>query len=125
MARLALTGTSLKTLPGSFPTLPPAADALDIVFIGPAVAADGISFPLTGNEILLVRNIHATLAQTVTISSQADSRGRTGDIAAYSLAAGDFAAFGPFGLEGWRQTDGALYAVGSTTDIKFAVLRLP
>jgi len=121
MARLAVTAF---TPPGSYPAaLPLVADAADFTFTGPGVAADGISFLNVGREILLARNIHATNAATVTISSVA-YLGRTGDITAYSLAAGDFAAFGPFDPTGWNQSGGLVYAVGSATDIKFAVLKL-
>jgi hypothetical protein len=120
MPRLAITPATPK---GPFLTGQPAADQLDIVFTGPATASDGISFPLTGREVLLVRNIHATTAQTFTINSQPDPYGRTQDVTAYSLAAGEFAAFLFNDLIGFRQADGNVYAVGSTTDIKFAVLR--
>jgi hypothetical protein len=120
MVRLAVTPASVV---GPFLTGQPAADSLDIVFTGPAVASDGISFPLTGREIVVVRNIHATLPQTVTFSATADPFGRTQDVTAYSLGAGEFMAFKFSDLIGFRQSDGNVYAVGSTTDIKFAVLR--
>jgi hypothetical protein len=120
MARLAITPA---TVVGPYLTGQPAADSLDILFTGPAVASDGISFPLTGREVMIMRNIHATTAQTVTITSAPDPQGRTQDVTAYSLGAGEFAAFLPSQLPGWRQADGNLYAVGGTTDIKFAILR--
>jgi hypothetical protein len=120
MARLAVVPA---TVVGPYLTGQPVAGSMDIVFTGPAVASDGISFPMTGREIMVVRNIHATVAQTLTITSVPDSRGRTQDITAYSLAAGAFAAFNASQLEGFKQADGNLYAAGSTTDIKFAILR--
>jgi len=108
---------------GPYATGQPAADSLDIVFTGPATASDGIGFAATGREILLVRNIHATLAQTVTFTSVADPQGRTQDVTAYSIGAGEFAAFNFSQMVGWVQSTGQIFAVGSTTDIKFAVLR--
>jgi len=54
-----------------------------------------------------------------------DQQGRTGDITTYSLAAGAIVALGPFQTEGWRQSDGNLYAVASHIDVKFSVLYLP
>jgi hypothetical protein len=122
MTRLALTP---KTLPGSYPSLPLTANSVDFTFT-PAGAsfADGASYPLTGNEILLVHNGNVG-AQTVTISSVVDDLNRTGDITTYSLAAGEYAAFGPFKEKGWRQSTGLIHIAASATDVEFAVLKLP
>lgn len=78
---------------------------------------------ITGQELVIAHNTGAS-AYTVTISSVADDQGRTGDVATYSLAAGDYAIFGPFGLEGWKQTDGKLYFEASNASVKFGVVRL-
>ena len=79
---------------------------------------------LTGAEIIIAHNTGAS-AYTITISSVADAQGRTGDIAAYSLGAGEYAVFGPFGTEGWLQSDGKLYFQASDAAVKFGVVRLP
>ena len=81
-------------------------------------------FVLTGTEVVLVWNTGAS-PYTYTVTSTADPQGRTGDITTYSIAAGGLAAFGPFTTDGWRQTDGNLYAVASHIDVKFTVLYLP
>lgn len=75
-----------------------------------------------GRDLLLVRNSGGS-TRTVTISSVADSRGRTGDIVE-TLAAGELKIYGPPALEGWRQTDRQLYFAGSHSDLKFSVIRL-
>lgn len=122
MPRLAVTP---KVLPGPYPTLQPGAGTLTVTEAAPGVAADGISFPIVpGKQVLIARNTNAG-AQTVTITSVVDARGRSGDITTYSIAAGGIAAFGPFEYEGWRQSDGSVWAVGSHIDVKFVVLQLP
>lgn len=122
MARLALTP---KTLPGPYPTLPPAAGSLAVTEAAPSVAGDGVSFAFVpGRTILMVRNTNAA-AQTVTLTSVPDTQGRSGDVSAYSLAAGAIAFLGPFSGEGWRQADGSIYAVASHVDVKFTALQLP
>jgi len=120
---LARTVVAPQSILGPYPTLPVTANALDIAFTAPAVAADGISFPLTGHEVLLARNV-AVGAQTITIQSAPDSRGRSGDITTYSIGAGEFIAFDARAQEGWRQSDGSFYAVMSTVDVEVAILRL-
>lgn len=121
MARLALT---VQEPPSAYPSLPLAADDADVAFTAAGAAfADGASYPMTGRELLLVRNANAG-AQTISIDSVADTRRRTGDISAYSLAAGEIAAFWINRTEGWRQSDGNLYFEASAADVEFAVIRL-
>lgn len=87
-------------------------------------ATNGNRFLCTGREILLARNVGAG-AQTVTVTSQNDPQGRTGDISADSIAAGAFACYQRFPLSGWADANNYVNIDGSTTDIEFAVLRLP
>lgn len=121
MARLAV---PVQTIVAGYPATPLAVNAADITWT-PAGASfvDGAGFPHTGRELLLVRNSNVG-AQTVEISSVADEKNRKGDITAYSLAAGEYAAF-QFPVAGWRQADGQLYFEASAPDVNFAVLRLP
>ena len=89
-------------------------------------AADVANFEevaLTGKELVLAINSDPTNPYTVTIESVVDDLGRTGDITTYSLAAGEYAVFGPFTLEGWRQSNGKLNFKGSNAAIKFAVIK--
>lgn len=78
---------------------------------------------LTGNELVIAHNTGVG-AQTVTVSSVVDSMGRTGDISTYSLAADDYAIFGPFGTEGWRQAGAKLYFEADSSDVKLGVVKL-
>lgn len=87
-------------------------------------AANGNSCALTGRLFLFVYNSDAS-AQTITITSVADNLGRTGDISAYSVGAGEFALFGPFPNHGWRQTDGKLYFTVSDAAVKVAPVKVP
>ncbi len=122
MSRLSVTPQQML---GAYPSLPISADGADFVFTAAGASfADGASFAITGKELLLVHNGAGT-AQTVTISSVADEKGRTGDISAYSVGAGEYAAFGPFKKPGWAQAaDGnKLYFAASNTAVEFAVLR--
>lgn len=114
---------TVKVLPGAFPSLPLAANAVDV----PHVAADVANkeqVALTGREIVLVRNDDVG-AQTVTFTSTPDEKGRSGDITAYSVGAGETAMFGPFGLKGWQQADGNLYFEASDAGMMIAVVRTP
>ena len=76
-----------------------------------------------GAILLVVHNTGAG-AQTLTIESVVDDRGRTGNITTYSLAADDHAVFGPFDLEGWEQTGGQLYFTASHAEVEVAVVSL-
>lgn len=120
MARLVITPAVPK---GSYPTLPITADTADIVFAVAGTYTDGEGWANTGREILLAYNSGAS-PYTVTISSVA-YLGRVGDVTAYSLAAGEFAMFGPFDPKGWNQADGMVYVVGSNALVKFCVIQLP
>lgn len=118
MARVTI---PVQTPVGPYPTLQPAADSLDCAFS----AADTTNFnqcALNGPVLLLVKNDHATLARTFTVTSAPDARKRTGDITTYSLAVGEVGMFMVNSMDGWRQTDGMLYFQGSDVLIKFACL---
>ena len=91
-----------------------------------AGSTDGDTFACTGREILVAFNSGAA-PYTITITSVADEKNRTGDVTAYSLAAGDYAVFG-VGLtnaKGWKSTAGTIAVDVEHADVKWAVLRLP
>ncbi len=101
-----------------------AAGAADFTFA--ASSLDGNTFVCTGRELLLVQNSDVG-ATTITVTSVDDEKGRAEDIATYSMAAGDFVAFGA-GLtnsKGWKSTAGLIRVTTSDVDAKLAVLRLP
>lgn len=121
MARLALVPIDVVS---GYPATPLALNALDVNFTNAGASfADGASFPHTGREVLLIRNLNVG-AQTVTISSVNDAQNRKGDITAFSFATGEIGAI-CLPVAGWRQPDGQLYFAASATDVAFAVLRLP
>lgn len=101
------------------------ANAADLVMAA-ATGSSGSSgnmFVCSGKDILIAHNTGAG-AHTITVSSVADPFGRTGDVAAYSLGAGEYAAFGPFDTTGWRQTDGYMYIEANHAEVKFGVIAL-
>jgi hypothetical protein len=107
---------------GPYPTLPVSANSLDITF----TAADTVNkeqFAAGADTLVLVWNTHATTTYTVTITSVADDKGRTGDVTTYSLSAGEIAAF-RIRKPGWMQSDGNIYMEASNAAIKYAVLAL-
>ena len=121
MARLILVP---QEAPGPYPVLPIVAEDLDFTWqLSGASFADGFSFPLTGRELLLVRNDNAG-AQTITIDSMPTKRTtRSGDITAYSIGIGEYALFGPFSSDGWEQTSGDINGEVSAADLALAVLK--
>lgn len=117
--------TPQQIVAGHYPTLPVTAEAADFTYTASgADFADGASFPLTGREVLIVRNDNAG-AQTITINSVVDDKNRTGDITTYSIGIGEYAVFGPFPKSGWAQASGDLYFEVAAADLFLAVLRLP
>lgn len=124
MPRTAIPAASIIAPLGPYPTLPVAALALDLTW----QAADTVNFnqfPMgTGKYLLLARNVHATTPFTITLTSVADERKRTGDITTYSIAAGKQAAFLLDQQAGWAQTDGNFYLAGSDVSIQFCIMRL-
>ena len=125
--RVLLDTSNLITLLGSFPlTLPISAGTQTLTPVA-ADVTNKAKFTVTGKEILVVINTDVA-AHTVTINSVADARGRTGDITAYSIAAGSTVpklfAFGPVLLEGWKQTDGFVYLEADSALVFYGIIRL-
>ena len=74
---------------------------------------------MTDKTVVLIYNSGAT-THTYTVTSIADAlHGRTGDISAVNILAGEIKAIGPLGLDGWRQTDGNLYLTANHAEVKF------
>lgn len=105
--------------PGSYPT------AGVVVTFTAYDATNKNDFNMTGDDLLLIRNDHASTAKTFTLNSVADEMGRTRNIAAQSLAAGVTYVVGPFTNKvGWAQTGNKLHFEGEDNNIKFAVIKL-
>lgn len=118
------TAITIQDITGPFEAV--TAGSADFTFDAGDVG-NGNSFVCTGREVLLVQNTHADTAKYVTVSSVDDEKGRSEDITTYSLAAGDFVVFG-IGLtnsKGWKDSAGLIILAPESTDIEFAVLRLP
>lgn len=117
MGRTAIAAqTPLGPYPGSV-----SAGALALTFTA-ADTTNNNEFALSGHEVLVAQNTDAA-DQTITLHSTADSRGRTADIATYSIPAGAFAFFSFLaGTEGWIESDGNCYIDASSANVKFAVL---
>lgn len=114
--------TVIEALP-LIPTLPLVANAQDFVFTA-GVAVDGMEFVATGRELILAQNVGSG-AHTITIKSAPGPDGRTGDITAYSLGAGEYAQFGVRPNRGWRQSNGRIWIDINHAELVVAVIRLP
>ncbi|MDL1909693.1 hypothetical protein FBQ81_03215 [Chloroflexi bacterium CFX6] len=118
MARQTIT----KQLPyGPYPTLPVAANALDLVETA-ADVANKDQFAPSGDDLVIIHNTGAS-AYTITFTSVADEFKRTGDVTTFSLGAGEIAAF-RFKKPGWMQSDGFVYIEASNAAVKWAVIQL-
>ena len=119
MSRVTLTAkTPLGTLGTPYAT----ANAADLTMTA-ANASDKQQVAHSGKVLVIAHNTGGS-GHTVTVTSTTDSHGRTGDIAAYALGAGEYAAFGPFDLDGWAQTDWKLYFEADNAEVKFGVVDL-
>ena len=87
-------------------------------------AVNGNSFPVSGRDLIVAYNSGAS-PYTITITSAPDYDGRTLDIAAYSIPGSGHALFGPFLLDGWRQSDGKIYFMVSSASVLVGAFRVP
>jgi hypothetical protein len=88
----------------------------------------GSTFVCTGRELLMIYNPVGGSTYTVTITSVVDEKNRTGDVATYSMAAGDFVAWtgGLTNSPGWKNTStGIITVTVSNAAVLLAVLVLP
>lgn len=125
MPRTAIAAASIITPLGPYPSLPVAAGAADITWQAADVANKNQLLLGQGKYILHARNVHATTAFTITLTSVADERRRIGDVSGYSIAAGKQAAFLLDSQVGWAQSDGQFYFEASGASIEFCFERLP
>lgn len=86
--------------------------------------ANGLQFTMSGKDLILIFNNDAA-PQTVTINSVADPYGRTGDITAFSMAAGTYYLAGPLPKLGYQQAGGFCFLTSSTVTVKFAIIQIP
>ena len=117
MGRTALTPKEISRIQSVSVT----AGAADLTMAASDIV-DGNSIAWTGKEMLIVHNTNIGV-QTVTIDAAPDEYGRDGTITTYSLAADDYAIFGPFD-GAWKQTDGTIHVDGTAVDVLLGVLRI-
>ena len=112
-----------QTTPGAYPALQPAANSRDIAFQAADAALGNYCVLVESKTLVLIQNV-AVGAKTVTFTSVADDKNRTGDITAYSMGADEIALFGPFKAAGWAHS-GQVWIDGEDANIKIAVITLP
>lgn len=116
--------TLTRTTPlGPYPTLQPSAGALAAVMTA-ADVGNGNQFTLDGPVLIICQNTDGASARTVTFTSLADDKQRSGDITAYSIPIGEVHVFKIDQMTGWRQTDGMFYLSASNVAVKFGIVRL-
>ncbi len=108
---------------GSYPTLPITANAADLVETAADTASQNM-FAASGNDLIIAHNSGLS-AHTVTITSVANQKNRTGNITAYSIGAGEIAIFGPLKNMGWTAADGNIYLEANHAEVLFGIVTLP
>lgn len=115
---------TITTIKAPFATI--AANGADFTWTAGNTGTDTIA--ATGREIVLVWNTDGANPYTCTIVAEDDEKGRAEDIGPYSLAAGEFAAFGVAltNSPGWKDASTGLITVDvENAAVKWAVLKLP
>ena len=117
--------TEIKVL-STLLALAPTANSLDVVFVAPTVASDGVEFKQLGTEVVLVQNSDAANPYTFTLKSVASSAllNRTGDIGPYTLQAGEIAAI-LINNKGFASATGFITVVMENIAVKVGVIRVP
>lgn len=90
-----------------------------------ADVALGNEFTFTGGEVLIARNTGASPRNVTFQSLAVNGRQDPLHATAISLAAGEFALFGPFDGRGWRQGDGYVQVSADHAEVTFCVIRMP
>lgn len=88
-----------------------------------ADVANGNKFTASGSDLIIIENTGAS-TYTFTITSTADSLGRTGHITTENIVAGATKMVGPLPLAGWVQTDGTILCSASNAAVKFGIISL-
>ncbi len=124
------TQVTVQTPLGAYPGTVSAGD-LDITWTqsGTAGMTSGVTFNITGGEILLIHSATASVWSseavddvTFTLQSTADNLGRFGDVD-YTLSPGEYAAFNFSGIQGWRVSGVVASVSCATSALEFAVLK--
>lgn len=119
MARATLTRTAPL---GPYPTLQPAANALDLTMT--AADVSNLNQILLDGPMLVIAQNTDSVDRTITITSAVDPQNRSGDITTYTISADDIAVFKIDQVAGWRQSDGYLYLQASNAAVRLGAIRL-
>lgn len=118
------TALTIQTAKAPFAAL----SAGDLDFTFAAADVTGNTFVCTGRELVIIYNPAGGLTYTVTITSIANAKNRTGDITAYSMAAGDYVVWtgGLTNAAGWKvAATGVVTITANNAAVLIAVVRLP
>jgi hypothetical protein len=120
---MAVVPLTVFQMPKNYPALPPTALSLDIGLGQSATtAADGVSFPCTGKETILIKG--GAAAQVVTVTSVVNGRNRLGDIV-YTVGIGLMSVLPKIQPLGFNQANGTVVITinAGGTDVKFWCIR--
>lgn len=109
------TAMTVRTRPSAYALTP-----LDLATLDTFDDANGMTLPANGQIEVIIQNTTVG-ALTVTFHSQPDPYGRSGDITAYSVAAGHFAMFQEFPATGW--TTGGLMNIDASGALSYLALQ--
>ena len=114
-----------QTPPGAFPSLPVTPGSRALSEQAADTSLGNYTTIVSGKTLVLAHNTDLG-AHTVTFTSVVDGQNRSGDITAYSIAAGVTALFGPFVTTpvGWSQASpaGSLWMDANDPTIKWIVI---
>lgn len=89
-----------------------------------ADVSNGNDFVASGTQLIIAQNTDGASARTVTITSVADPvTGRTGNVAAQSLAVSEIRIF-MVQPRGWADSNGKINLSASNAAIKFGIINL-
>ena len=114
---MAETPLTVTTAPGAY------ASAMTVVTMTATDVANGNSFGATNNDLILAWNDSAT-PYTVTITSQADDKGRLGTITTQAIAADAHLILGPMKTPGWADSGNLINVTASNVAVKFGIINL-
>lgn len=107
------------------PTVAPGSYGNDMLELTMAAAdiVDQNHFVATGKDLVIAHNTSGG-GLTVTITSVANKWGRTRNVAAVNIGAGEYQIFGPMERKGW-ESSGIILLEASAVDVLFGIVNLP
>ncbi len=113
-----VTTLTKTTAPGSY-----AAAGVAITMTA-ADAGAGNQFISTGRELVIAHNT-GIAERHITITSVINAKNRLGTITDEHIAAGAYRVFGPFKVDGWRQSTRYLLLSADHAEVLFGIIVLP